>query len=59
MNLMNTAMILLSIIIINYIVSAVMNFLGVSIVSYTGYLMWFLVLILFWAFLPEPKNYFS
>jgi len=58
MNLMNTAMILLSIIIINYIVSAVMNFLGVSIVSYTGYLMWFLVLILFWAILPEPKNYF-
>ena len=59
MNLMNTAMILLSIIIINYIVSAVMNFLGVSIVSYISYLMWFLVLILFWAILPEQKNYFS
>jgi hypothetical protein len=56
---MNTAMILASIIIINYIVSAVMNFLGVSIVSYTGYLMWFLVLILFWAILPEQNNYFS
>ena len=59
MNLMNTAMILLSIIIINYIVSAVMNFLGVSIMSYISYLMWFLVLILFWAILPEQKNYFS
>ena len=59
MNLMNTGMILLSIVIINYIVSAIMNFLGVSIVSYIGYLIWFLVLILFWAILPEQKNYFS
>jgi hypothetical protein len=56
---MNTAMILISIIIINYIVSAVMNFLGVSIVSYSSYLIWILVLMLFWAILPEQKNYFS
>lgn len=59
MNLMNTGMILLSIIIINYIVTAIMDFLGVSIVSYMGYLIWFLALILLWAILPEEKNYFS
>ena len=59
MNLMNTAMILLSIILINYLVTAIMNFLGVSIVSYMGYLIWFLVLILFWAILPGEKKYFS
>jgi len=56
---MNTGMILLSIIIINYIVTAIMDFLGVSIVSYMGYLIWFLALILLWAILPEEKNYFS
>lgn len=59
MNLINTGLILLSIIIINYIVTAIMNFLGVSIVSYMGYLIWFLVLILFWAILPKQPNYFS
>jgi hypothetical protein len=56
---MNTAMILLSIILINYLVTAIMNFLGVSIVSYMGYLIWFLALILLWAILPEEKKYFS
>ena len=59
MNLINTGLILLSIIIINYIVTAIMNFLGVSIVSYMGYLIWFLALILFWAILPKQPNYFS
>ena len=59
MNLMNTGMILLSIIIINYIVTAIMDFLGVSIVSYMGYLIWFLALILLWAILPKERNYFS
>jgi hypothetical protein len=59
MNLMNTGMILLSIVIINYIVTAIMDFLGVSIVSYMGYLIWFLALILLWAILPKERNYFS
>ena len=59
MKLMNTAMILLSIILINYLVTAIMNFLGLSIVSYMGYLIWFLALILLWAILPEEKKYFS
>lgn len=59
MNMMNIAIIFISIIVINYIVTAIMNFLGVELQFYGSYLLWIFAIILFWGFLPEPVNYFD
>jgi hypothetical protein len=59
MSMMNIALIIISIIAVNQIVTMVMNFLGVEIQFYGSYLLWFFAIILFWAFLPEQVNYFT
>jgi len=59
MDMMNIALILLAIIGINFIVSAVMNFLGVGIQTYGSYLFWLIAVILFWGILPAQPNYFT
>jgi len=58
MNMMNIALILIAIIVINYIVTMVMNFLGVELQFYGSYLLWLFAIILFWGFLPSSENYF-
>lgn len=59
MKLMNIAIIIVAIIAINYIVSAVMTFLGVSVTSYISYLLWIFALMLFWGILPPEEKYFT
>lgn len=59
MNMMNIAGILIAIIAINYIVSLVMNFLGVKIQFYGSYLIWIFAILIFWTVLPGPINYFK
>jgi|UniRef100_A0A6C0CZ15 hypothetical protein len=59
MNMMNIAVIFIAIIAINYIVTMVMNFLGVELEVYGSYLLWLFAIILFWGFLPGPENYFN
>lgn len=59
MNMMNIAGIIIAIIAINYIVSLVMNFLGVEIQFYGSYLLWIFAILIFWAILPGPVNYFT
>lgn len=59
MNMMNIAVIFIAIIAINYIVTMVMNFLGVELQFYGSYLLWLFAIILFWGFLPGPINYFD
>ena len=58
MKLMNIAIIIVAIVAINYIVSAVMTFLGVSVTSYISYLLWIFALMLFWGILPEQEKFF-
>lgn len=59
MKMMNIAMIILAIIGINYIVTAVMNFLGIGIQIYGSYLFWLIAILLFWGILPAQENYFT
>lgn len=59
MKMTTIAYILLSIIVINYLVSLIMQFLGVEVQFYGSYLLWFIALLLFWGFLPETPNYFE
>lgn len=59
MKMTTIAYILISIIVINYLVSLVMQFLGVGVQFYGSYLLWFIALLLFWGFLPETSNYFE
>ena len=47
MSMMNIALIFISIIAVNQIVTMVMNFLGVEIQFYGSYLLWFFAIILF------------
>jgi len=56
---MNIAVIIIAIIAINYIVTMVMNFLGVGVEVYGSYLLWIFALILFWGILPGQDNYFN
>ena len=56
---MNIAIIIVAIVAINYIVSAVMTFLGVSVTSYISYLLWIFALMLFWGILPEQEKLFK
>ena len=56
---MNIAVIFIAIIAINYIVTMVMNFLGIGIEVYSSYLLWIFAIILFWGFLPGSVNYFE
>ena len=59
MRMTTIAYILLSIIVINYLVSIIMKFLGVEVQFYGSYLLWLIAIILFWGFLPETPNYFE
>jgi len=59
MKMMTIAYIIISLIVVNYLVSLIMNFLGVEVQFYGGYLFWFFALVLFWGFLPGPTNYFG
>lgn len=59
MNLMKIAGILIAIVAINYIVTLVMNFLGIELQFYGSYLLWVCAILLFWGFLPGPVNYFE
>lgn len=59
MKMATVAVIILSIFAINYVVTMVMNFLGVELQFYGSYLIWLIVLLIFWGVLPEPVNYFS
>jgi len=53
------AYILIGAIVMNYLVSLIMQFLGVEVQFYGSYLLWILALLLFWGFLPENPNYFE
>lgn len=59
MDMMNIAKIIIAIIAINYIVNIIMNFSGVKIEYYGSYLLWLFALVIFWAILPQPENYFN
>ena len=59
MNMMTIAGIFIAILAINYIVTLVMNFLGIQLQFYGSYLLWIFAILLFWGFLPEPVNYFE
>ena len=56
---MAIAKIIIALIAINYIVNLVMNFLGVKVEFYGSYLLWLFALLIFWAILPQPTNYFT
>lgn len=53
------AYVLISVIVINYLVSMIMQFLGVEVQFYGSYLLWVIAIILFWGFLPENPDYFN
>jgi hypothetical protein len=53
------AYVLISVIVINYLVSIIMQFLGVEVQFYGSYLLWVIAIILFWGFLPENPDYFQ
>jgi hypothetical protein len=59
MNMMHIAVIFIAIIAINYIVTTIMNFLGIELQVYGSYLLWLFAIILFWGFLPVSVNYFD
>ena len=59
MNLYTIFGILLAIILVNKIVTSIMDFLGIQIEMYYGYLLWFIANLLFYGFLPGPVSYFS
>tara|TARA_B100000508_G_C11433478_1_gene264674 strand:+ start:171 stop:425 length:255 start_codon:yes stop_codon:yes gene_type:complete len=42
-----------------YIITTIMDFLGIPIVFYSSYLMWFVALLILWAIIPKPENYFT
>ena len=51
--------ILIAIILLNKVIVTIMDFLGVELDLYNGYLLWFTALILFYGFLPSSIDYFS
>ena len=51
--------ILIAIILLNKVIVTIMDFLGVELDLYNGYLLWFTALILFYGFLPASTDYFS
>jgi hypothetical protein len=51
--------VIVGIIFLNYTVTLIMNFLGVSFASYGFYLLWFIALITFFLILPKNKTHFS
>jgi len=59
MKMTTIAYILIGAIVMNYLVSLIMQFLGVEVQFYGSYLLWILALLLFWGFLPENPNYFE
>ena len=56
---MQIIFIILGLIFLNYTVTLIMNFLGVSFASYGFYLLWFMALIILFVVLPKPKKHFS
>lgn len=59
MKMTTIAYVLISVIVINYLVSIIMQFLGVEVQFYGSYLLWVIAIILFWGFLPENPDYFQ
>lgn len=59
MKMTTIGLILVAIIVINQLISLIMNFLGIELQFYGSYLFWLFAVILFWGFLPEPVNYFN
>jgi len=59
MKMTTIAYILIGAIVMNYLVSLIMKFLGVEVQFYGNYLLWFIALLLFWGFLPTVPNYFE
>ena len=59
MKMTTIAYVLISVIVINYLVSIIMQFLGVEVQVYGSYLLWVIAIILFWGFLPENPDYFN
>ena len=59
MKMTTIAYVLISVIVINYLVSMIMQFLGVEVQFYGSYLLWVIAIILFWGFLPENPDYFN
>jgi hypothetical protein len=59
MNLYSIFGILIAIVLVNKVVLTVMDFLGVPLDIYNGYLLWFIALILFYGLLPQSTDYFS
>jgi hypothetical protein len=56
---MQIIFIILGLIFLNYTITMIMNFLGVSFSSYGFYLLWFMALIILFVVLPKPKKHFS
>lgn len=59
MNLYKIVGILLSLYVLNYVVTNIMNFFGVSASSYIIYMAWLFALVFFYIFLPRPKKFFE
>jgi len=59
MNMYGILGILIAIIVANKVITSIMDFLGIQMEIYYGYLLWFIAIILFYGFLPEPVDYFS
>jgi len=59
MNLSTIGTVLLFNMTMYFIISNIMNFLGIGAEFYGSYMMWFFVIVMFWGFLPEQENYFS
>ena len=52
-------LVIVGLIFLNYTITLIMNFLGVSFASYGFYLLWFVALIILFFILPKKKTHFS
>ena len=52
-------LVIVGLIFLNYTITLIMNFLGVSFASYGFYLLWFVSLIILFFILPKKKTHFS
>ena len=55
-NLKNIALSIIGVILINYIITQVMNFLGINKSTYSSYLYWFMALVILAAILPKTTS---
>ena len=51
--------VIVGLIFLNYTVTLIMNFLGISFASYGFYLLWLIALIILFFVIPLKKTYFS